>query len=360
MDSDGRVRLALVTVRDVTAQRAAETEREQYLAALKEADQRKDEFLAMLAHELRNPLAPVRNAVQILNLTCPADPRLAGARSMIERQVTHMARLLDDLLEVSRITRGKIRIQPEQVELGAVIRRAVDAVMPSVESCHHELTVTLPGHPIFLAADPTRLEQIFTNLVANAAKYTPDGGKIRVAVECKGGRAHIAFSDNGVGISRDLLGKVFDLFVQVEQGSDRSQGGLGIGLTLVKLLTEMYGGTVVASSDGVGRGATFTVSLPIAAQGVSTGAPSVASAPRRTGTSRRILIVDDNRDGADSLCTLLRLAGHDVSVAYEGAAALTRAATLCPEVVLLDIGLPGKDGYAVARELRQAPVPEML
>jgi PAS domain S-box-containing protein len=346
-DGSGRVVGAVRVNRDVTDRKRAE-------GALREADRRKDEFLAMLAHELRNPLAPVRNAVQILNLAGPKDPTLMKARATIERQVGHMARMLDDLLDISRITRGKIRLKLEPVDLTVVLRRAAEAAMPLVKARGHELTVTAPGTPVRLSADATRLEQVFVNLISNAAKYTPDGGTIRVTVDCRDGEVAVTVADTGIGISGELLPKVFDLFVQAEQGSDRSQGGLGIGLTLVKTLTELHGGAVSVASDGPGQGAAFTVRLPQVDCDPATPQSNGAALASST-KARRILVVDDNRDAAESLATILELTGHQTAVANDGPAAVATAAQFHPNVVFLDIGLPGMDGCAVARALRDLP-----
>jgi PAS domain S-box-containing protein len=322
--------------------------------ALAEADRRKDEFLAMLAHELRNPLAPIRNAAQVLNLLGPADANLQWARDVIERQVRHLARLVDDLLDVSRITRGKIALHKEAVELAVVVARAVETARPLIDARRQELTVTLPPGPVRVEADPTRLAQVVSNLLNNASKFTEEGGHVRLAVERSGGEVRVSVRDSGIGIPADLLPQVFDLFTQGDRSLARSEGGLGIGLTVVKSLVEMQGGRVSVSSAGPGQGSEFVVRLPAlepapspTAEGGETGPPPGPASPRR------VLVVDDNEDAAESLALLLRVAGHEARTAYDGPTALTAVDAFRPEVVILDIGLPRMDGYEVARRLRE-------
>jgi len=317
-----------------------------------EADRRKNEFLSMLAHELRNPLAPIRNAVQILRLRSPGEPELQDVRDMIDRQVRQLIRLVDDLLDVSRITRGKIRLQAEPVDLTAVVQRAVETSRPLIDVRRHALTVSLPDQPLRVQGDPVRLAQVLGNLLNNAAKYTEDEGKIWLTVERANGEAVCRVRDTGLGIPPDMLASVFDLFTQVDQALDRSQGGLGIGLTLVKQLVELHAGRVQAHSAGLNQGSEFVVRLPALAEesprGVSAnGAPPPADVP-----PCRVLVVDDNVDGAESLAVLLRLGGHDVRVCHDGPAGLALADEFRPGLVFLDIGLPGLDGYEVARRLR--------
>ncbi|HLJ97373.1 MAG TPA: PAS domain-containing protein [Gemmataceae bacterium] len=327
--------------------------------ALREADRRKDEFLAMLAHELRNPLAPIRNAVEVLRLSGPTEPPLQQAREMIERQVNHLVRLVDDLLDVSRITRGRITLQKGPVDLATVIVGATESCRPLIDARGHDLRVSLSSTPVRVEGDPTRLTQVVLNLLSNAAKYTPEGGRIDLTVCLEPGEAVIRVRDNGVGIAPELLPKVFDMFTQAERTLDRSQGGLGIGLTLVQRLVELHGGSVQASSDGLGRGSEFVVRLPILplamppAGGLrKEGEPS----GERSGLpGRRILVVDDNSDAAASLAMLLRFLGHDVRTTYDGPSALQIAAEYRPHVTFLDIGLPGMDGYAVARQMHAMP-----
>ena len=341
---EGRDRY-LCFVLDLTPQKRVE-------AALTEADRRKDEFLAMLAHELRNPLAPVRNAVHILKLLGPADPYLRQAREMIERQVAHMVRLVDDLLDVSRITRGKITLQKEWGDLAAVVARAVETCKPLLDARRHRLTVALPPGPVPVEADLTRLAQVVSNLLNNAAKYTEEGGRIGLTVEPGPGEIVLRVTDSGVGIAADLLPHVFDLFVQGDRSPARTEGGLGIGLTLVKRLVEMHGGAVEANSAGPGRGSEFVLRLPAspAAALPAVGAEPSAAPP---APARRVLIVDDNEDGAATLAMLLREDGHEVRIAGDGPTALAAAAEFRPDFLFLDIGLPRMDGYEIARRIRQ-------
>jgi PAS domain S-box-containing protein len=345
-DVTGRIIGASKVARDVTARKKAEE-------ALKEADRRKDEFLAMLAHELRNPLAPIRNAVQILRAKGPPVPELQWARDVIDRQALQLTRLVDDLLDVSRITKGKIALRKERVELAAVVGSAVEGSRPLVEKWGHELTVTLPPEPVHLEADPTRLAQILLNLLNNAAKYTEQGGRIWLTAEREGEAVVIRVKDTGVGIPAEMLPRVFELFTQAERSLERAQGGLGIGLTLVQRLVQMHGGSVEARSEGPGKGSEFVVRLPAARAG-DEGAPGAGEGGQAPAAPRsRILVVDDNRDAADSLAVLLRLMGHEVHTAHDGLEAVGAATVLRPDVVLLDIGLPKLNGYDAARRVRQ-------
>jgi PAS domain S-box-containing protein len=321
--------------------------------ALREADRLKDEFLAMLAHELRNPLAPVRNALEIMRQPNADAAMLRQARTIAERQVRHMARLLDDLLDVSRISRGRIELRKEAVDVASAIGRTAEAVRALFEDRRHELTVALPAGPLRVEADPARLEQVLTNLLNNAAKYTDPGGRVWVSAERDGTDAVLRVRDTGVGIAPEMLTRVFDLFVQAERRLDRSHGGIGIGLTLVKRLVELHGGSVEAHSPGPGQGSEFVIRLPALVeqrQGERDAGPDEEAAPELP--RRRVLVVDDSPDAADSLALLLRLDGQDVRVAYSGPAALAQAGQFHPEVVFLDIGMPGMDGYEVARRLR--------
>jgi PAS domain S-box-containing protein len=334
------------------------TERKRTEEALREADRKKDEFLAMLAHELRNPLAPIHNAVQVMRLLSSTDPDLKESREMIERQVQQLTRLVDDLLDVSRITRGKIALRTEPVDLAAVIARAVETSRPLIESNRHKLTLALCAEAIRVLADPTRLEQVFANLLNNAAKYTERGGSIWLEVERLGEEVLVRVRDTGFGIPPAALPHVFDLFMQADRTLDRSQGGLGIGLTLVKRLVEMHGGSVTAHSQGSGKGSEFIVRLPILQQEAGRASEErLAPAVVREATAPvlRVLVVDDNKDAADSLAVLLRLWGHEVRIAHDGVSAVKAAGSYRPDVALLDIGLPGLDGYEVARRLRANP-----
>jgi len=331
------------------------TERLQMEEALKEADRRKDEFLAMLAHELRNPLAPIRNAVQILRLVGPAAPSIQQARDLIERQVIHLVRLVDDLLDVSRITRGKITLQKEAVDLAAVIASAVESSRPLIDARRHDLKLSLPAEMLRVQGDPTRLSQVLMNLLNNAAKYTPEGGHLALSAKAEDGQAVIRVTDDGVGIAPELLPRVFDLFIQAERSLDRSQGGLGIGLTLVRSLVQMHGGTVEAHSAGLGKGSEFVVRLPLLVEKMKSDAAAPGGAEASPAVARRLLVVDDNKDAADSLAALLKLLGNDVRTAYDGPSAVKIALEYHPDLLLLDIGLPGMDGYEVARRLRREP-----
>jgi PAS domain S-box-containing protein len=324
---------------------------------LREADRLKDEFLAMLSHELRNPLTPIRNALYVMRQP-HVDAAVQGrVRDMAERQVQHMARLLDDLLDVSRISRGKIDLRTEAVDLAALARRAAEAARPLVEERRHEITLEVGQAPVWVEADPTRLEQVISNLVNNSTKYTDPGGHIRLAVERDSTEAVVRVRDTGIGIAPDMLPRVFDLFVQAERRLDRSQGGVGIGLTLVRRLVELHGGRVEAHSEGLGKGSEFVVRLPALAAGRATGADGTADGGEvpTPARPRRVLVVDDNEDAAESLATLLRLEGQEVRVAFSGAAAIEVAKEFLPQLVFLDIGMPGMDGYEVAHRLMELP-----
>jgi PAS domain S-box-containing protein len=322
---------------------------------LREADQRKDEFLAMLGHELRNPLAPIRSAAAVMRYMTVDDPKFTWAREVIERQVTHMTRLIDDLLDVARITRGTVQLRQERVELARLVNEAVEVSRPLIEDRGHRLELSLPPTPVWLDADPARIEQVLANLLNNSAKYTEQGGRIELSAAVSDDEVEIRVADNGVGIDPDLLPRIFDLFTQDKRSIDRSQGGLGIGLTLVKALVELHGGVVEVRSAGRGSGAEFRVRLPIAMGVDLAAAPRPAGDRRLLAVPRRVLVVDDNLDSADGLATLLSLEGHHVATAHNGPLALEKAHLLLPDIVLLDIGLPGMDGYEVARRMRDSP-----
>jgi two-component system CheB/CheR fusion protein len=328
------------------------------------AERRKDQFLAMLAHELRNPLAPIRNAVELMRQVETGDPAFQPSREMVERQVKHLARLVDDLLDVSRINQGSIRLRKEAVDLGAIVQRAVEATRPLIDGRGHELTVQLPTDPVRLEADPTRLEQVIANLLNNAAKYTMPGGHVHVQAAQEGNEAVVRVRDNGIGVPPDVLDRVFEPFVQSEGSLARSEGGLGIGLTLVRSLVEMHGGSVEAHSPGLGQGSEFVLRLPARVPpekpAAISGMPAMADMPPILHSDAsfptrglRVLVVEDNVDAAESLAALLRLWGHDVHVVHDGLDAIDEAQRQHPEVVLLDIGLPGLDGYQVAKRLRE-------
>ena len=341
----------LLVLRDVTERSRLEEELRRRAQERVAADLRKDQFLAMLAHELRNPLAPIRNAVELMRQVETTDPTFQPAREMVERQVKHLARLVDDLLDVSRLTQGNIRLRKEVVSLKAIVERAADAVRPLIESRAHDLRLELPADPIFLEADAARLEQVVSNLLDNAAKYTMPGGRIRVTVAREGAEAVVRVRDSGIGVPPDVLERVFEPFMQSDGSLARTEGGLGVGLTLVRSLVEMHGGVVEAASPGLGQGSEFVVRLP-AELPAGMLAPEAAPATLSAARPLRVLVVEDNVDAAESLATLLRLWHHDVKVAHDGRAALQEARTQQPEVVLLDIGLPELDGYQVARRLR--------
>ncbi len=343
----------------LSAVAGASIENARLYGRLKYQDRRKDEFLATLAHELRNPLAPVRNGLQILRLAGELPAKVEKVRQMMERQISHLVHLVDDLLDVSRVTTGKIALKMERLELRGIVDAAVETSRPVVEAAGHELRLDLPAGPFAVDADPNRLAQVLTNLITNAAKYTPPGGVIRLRAERRGPAEGIVLSvsDNGVGLPKEMLPKIFDMFTQVGTSLDRAQGGLGIGLTLVRKLVEMHGGTVSAESPGAGQGSTFTIRLP-SADIKSEPAPlrSERDTPELPLTSaRRILVVDDNIDGAESLAMLLTIQGHDVRTAHSGPAGLDAAREFGPDVLFLDIGLPGMNGYEVAQRLRENP-----
>lgn len=319
---------------------------------LRDADRRKDEFLALLSHELRNPLAPVCNAVNIMRLKQLDDPDLRWCRDVIERQAAQLTRLVDDLLDVSRITQGKITLRPERVDLASIVADAIETSRPQIDAQQHELVVSLPETPVEVTGDRARLTQVVANVLNNAAKYQNARGWIRVTVDCVDDVAQIIVEDRGIGISGDMLARIFELFSQGERAPDRAQGGLGVGLSLVKNLMEMHSGKVWADSQGPGKGSTFTLEMPCYSDSVAGGGVTGGTA-RLPVAAQRILVVDDNADAAESLAVLLRLEGHQVEVAHNGTDALCLAARTTPTIVLLDIGLPGMDGYEVCRRLRE-------
>jgi len=330
------------------------TERRETEEALRESGRRKDEFLAMLAHELRNPLAPIRNAAQVLKLLGAPGVDQRWALGVIERQTQHLTRLVDDLLDVSRITQGKIALRREPIELAAVVQRAVEACRSAVEERGHRLHLSVSPEPVSVEGDLTRLVQVVGNLLHNAAKYTPEKGNIWIEAGADGANAFVRVRDDGIGVPGDLLPHVFDLFTQADRSLDRSQGGLGIGLTLARRLVELHGGRVEARSEGPGRGSEFLVVLPrleVAADSAASDWPGAGGERAQAGL--RILVVEDHADSAEMLAFLLRLEGHEVRVASDGAGALEAARAQRPDVVLCDIGLPGMNGYEVASQLRR-------
>lgn len=339
--------LILLAVEDVTHLRERADE-------LAEANRHKDEFLATLAHELRNPLAPIRNAVQYLGMDGLTERDVKTGRDVISRQVTVMVRLIDDLLDVSRISRNKLDIRKQRVVLASILESAVESSRPLIQECGHELTIRLPSEPVELDADPVRLAQVFLNLLNNAAKYTKRGGHIWLAADREGSDAVISVRDNGVGIPGDMLPHVFEMFKQVDRSLERSQGGLGIGLTLVRRLLDLHDGNIEAHSDGPDQGSEFVVRLPLIQPPLEL--THTSDEPRAASLSgSRILVVDDNKDSADSLGMLLRLKANQIHTAHDGLEAVEIAETFRPDLVLLDIGLPKLSGYDVARRIRQQP-----
>ena len=324
-------------------------------AKLQEASRRKDEFLAMLAHELRNPLAPIRNALELIRRLAPPDVKLGWARDVMERQVKHMTRLVDELLDVARISEGKITLTREPVDLKAVIEHSVETAQPLIDEHRHVLQVKLPDSPVWLQGDFARLSQVVGNLLHNAAKYSGDGGRIALTLTVANGEALITVRDHGIGIEAALLPHVFDLFAQGARSLDRSQGGLGIGLTLVRRLVELHGGQVQAASEGSDRGTEFRVRIPAISVVQCPPGPGTGAALLARTSRRRVLIVDDNRDAAESIAQFLELEGHEVKSVGDGMLALASVPVFMPQVVLLDIGLPGLSGYEVAKRLRGMP-----
>jgi signal transduction histidine kinase/ActR/RegA family two-component response regulator len=347
---DGTVVAVAGTTRDVTERQAAEQAMREQAERLTESDRAKDEFLATLSHELRNPLAPLRNSFELLRRLPGVDAKVAGVHSMMERQVNHLVRLVDDLLEMSRISRGTLSLRDERVPLETVVRNAVETSEPLVQAARHTLTMDLPGEPLWLQGDPVRLAQILANLLNNAARYTDDGGTIVVRARREGEQAVISVRDNGIGIASDVMPRMFEMFSRGHRETGRHQGGLGIGLALSRRLAQMHNGSLDAVSDGPGRGSEFTVRLPLAAP-----APTSEAVPDTTESrlaKTRVLVVDDNHDAGDSLGQVLDMLGAEVRVARDGAEGIEAFAAHRPSVVLLDIGMPGLNGYDVAREIR--------
>ncbi|HZQ71724.1 MAG TPA: PAS domain-containing protein [Burkholderiales bacterium] len=345
LDEDGKIDGWVAIASDIHDRKIAEE-------ALREADRRKDEFLAILAHELRNPLAPIRNSVAILARKGAADPELAWSRGVIERQVAQMTRLIDDLLDIERISRGKLLLRKELVALERVVDLAMETARPHLNAAGHRVSVVLPSEPVTLDADPARLAQVFSNLLINAAKYTEPGGAISVSAEVEGGNAVVSVEDNGIGFGPELASQLFKPFSQLAAGAARSVGGLGIGLSLVQGLVALHAGSVAAHSDGAGRGSRFSVTLPLAGRDELLGASKKPRPGETASAGVPILVADDNKDAADSLSRLLQIYGHRVRVAYDGAAALELAEEAKPRVAVLDIGMPGINGYDVARDVR--------
>ena len=357
----GRAAIAFENARLYRSLQIEIEDRRQAEARLRESNQRKDEFLAMLSHELRNPLAPIRNALEVIRRVAAPDPKLAWATDVGDRQVAHLTRLVEELLDVARISQGKIALHPQTLDLQTVLAHSVETARPVIDARGHRLQLHLPNHPVWLRGDFARLSQVVSNLLNNAAKYTPEGGSIVLTLAVEDGHAQVAVRDNGIGIEPELLPNVFELFEQGKRSLDRSQGGLGIGLTLVQRLVQLHNGQVAAKSGGAGQGSEFIVTLPCVSQ-VQAG-ESAPSATQSTGSAPacRVLVVDDNVDAADTVALFLQIEGHVVQTAADGQQALTSAATFHPDVVVLDIGLPLLDGYEVARRLRQmAPTRQAL
>lgn len=353
---DDQIIGAVLEVQDITERKRAEEALHAANAQLVENDRRKDEFLAMLAHELRNPLAPIRNTVTLLESRVGSDPEAQRCLQILRRQTASLSGLVDDLLDVSRVSRGLVELKQERVMLTTVIDRALESAQVLLEEKQHEVAVNVPPEAVVVVGDGLRLEQVLVNLLTNAAKYTDLGGRIVVSLEHRDDEALLRIRDNGIGLEPDVIEHIFDLFSQAQRGLDRAQGGLGIGLTIVKQLVKLHGGHIEAKSEGVGQGAEFLIRLPMA-PAEKEPAPEVRREAliESTAQARRILVVDDNTDAALTLALLLQASGHDTAVAHDGLSALVKAEETDAEIVLLDIGLPGMDGYETAKRLRQSP-----
>jgi len=362
-DEHGEIIGVIGVGRDITERIAAEAALRNALAAaemasaaLKEADVRKDEFLAILGHELRNPLAPLRNSVEILKLTRAEDEEMQRAVGMMDRQLHHLARLVDDLIDASRITRDKLELRKLPLDLVAILQQTIESCQPLIRQAGHALHVSLPREHLYVMGDAVRLAQMFSNILNNACKFTDDGGQLTLSLEQRSDDALITIADSGLGIPREKLGKIFEIFSQVNSTRERSQSGLGIGLTLAKRLAEMHGGEITAHSEGLGTGSTFVVRLPLASAVADADAGARPAAPTVTPEpAQRCLVVDDNRDAANSLDMLLQLSGYSTALAYDGLDAVEIAERFKPDVILLDIGLPGMSGYEVCGRIRRQP-----
>ena len=353
-DASGTVIGMSRVARDISDGKRMQEELQAFATGLAEADKRKNEFLAMLAHELRNPLAPLGNALQILEQAGADMPADRSAIDMMQRQMAQMVRLVEELLDVSRVSRGTIELRRGRIELTTLVRHAAEAAQTECNAMRQELIVAVPSTPMFLDGDPARLLQVIGNLLSNASKFTEGGGRIELQMTRAGDHALIRIRDNGIGITQAQLLRVFDMFAQADTSLERTRSGLGIGLTLVKTLVEMHGGSVAAHSDGPGKGSEFVVWLPILI-GAGTAWPAPPERIERTPTTpgHRIMVVDDNHDAANSLAALLRMRGHEVCIAHDGVRAVEDAATLSPDLILLDIGLPGMNGFEAARRIRE-------
>jgi PAS domain S-box-containing protein len=353
--ADGLMRGAVLTFYDDSQRRRLEGELRDRIAELAESERRKTEFIATLAHELRNPLAPLRAALQVMRKASDNATSMAQLREMMERQLGQLVRLVNDLLDIALVTSGQLALQKERVALHEILRSAVEASEPLRTTKKNTLTLELPAGSLYLYADPTRLTQVFTNILNNAAEYSADGGPITLRTESDESTVRIDIADTGVGIAREALNRIFDMFTRVGRDSTKAHTGLGVGLNLARRLVEMHDGQLVASSEGLGRGSHFLITLPLAGP---TGAESTVAdgdSPQQTRNPVRALIVDDNIDAAATLRLLLQLGGHTTAVAHDGLAALQAAAEFKPDIVLLDLGLPGMDGYEVARAIRRMP-----
>jgi PAS domain S-box-containing protein len=342
---DGSIRGFAKVVRDITERKLAEI-------ASAEANRRKDEFLAILSHEFRNPLAAIQNALQLIKMDSTSSDVTPQAAAIIERQSGALVHMVDELLDVSRINGGKLQLQRQRVALKEIIGHAIEAAQPMIDSREHQLFVTIPDEAVWLDADPHRLKQVVSNVIVNAAKYTDPGGKIAIAASHEGNQVVVRVQDNGAGILSEMLPRIFEPFVQADRSLDRSQGGLGIGLSLVKRLTEMHGGNVAATSEGIGKGSTFVIRLPALAEIKPPSQTTEAMADAQSQTGLKIVIAEDNQDTAESLALILRKLGHEVTLAKSGTEALRLAGELIPQLMILDIGLPGIDGYQVAQKVR--------
>ncbi len=355
-DREGRIIGASKIGRDISAQKRMAEELRRKAEELAEADRKKDDFIALLAHELRNPLAPLRSGLQVLRLAADDPSAVEKTRAMMDRQLVHLVRLIDDLLDVSRLNRNKLNLQRSRVALAEVVSHAVETAAPAIEAAGHELTVSLPPDAVLLDADLTRLAQVLGNLLTNSAKYTERGGHITLAATAHADEVVVTVRDTGIGIPAEALPHIFNLFAQVGRTHERASGGLGIGLALVKGLTEMHGGTVTAESEGPGRGSTFTIRLPRAGR-VSRPSPldATGDTSQRWHADVKVLVVDDNHDGAETMATMLTLLGHEVYKAHDGAEAIEAAERIRPELILMDIGMPQMNGLDATRAIRARP-----
>jgi CheY-like chemotaxis protein/two-component sensor histidine kinase len=320
-----------------------------------EADQKKDDFIALLAHELRNPLAPLRNGLEVIKLSAGNPAAVNSVRDMMDRQLSHMVRIIDDLLDVSRIGRNKMELRLERITLEDAVKSAVETAAPTFEAAGVDLQVSLPSKPVILNGDLTRLAQVFSNLLSNSAKYTKRGGRVWLKAKCEGRWIVVSVMDTGIGIPPESLPTIFDMFAQVDRSIERSTGGLGIGLALVKGLTEMHGGTVSAVSEGTNRGSTFTVRLPIADEAGKVSMQNAAGDGAADAPRKRILVADDNRDSAESMAIMLELLHNEVVTAHDGLQVLAKAEEFRPEVILMDVGMPKLNGLETTKRLRQQP-----